>query len=196
MKLQNCKIENETYRLDSNEVNFLGPNLIAKNCVFKLKKLTIKTLIVVKSKFENCRFEIDGKLLKVNWCNAQLINSSFTGHIQDCDFGFWPDDFSDNGKIINVDFSNSILNDCRFLNTSLDDVFLPKWPCFTIVNPMHVREKLYSYNLDHRLNELIEDYEYFPSDVTLVTHECSVIEKEYGFNKELKEILSNLDFVH
>lgn len=75
----------------------------------------------------------DYQFRRVHFDGVKLVGT-FIG----CDFGSW--DSADIGSIANCDFTDAVLDGCRFLNADVQSIELPRWPCFAIGNPAEARE--------------------------------------------------------
>jgi len=72
------------------------------------------------------------------WVFASLKGCRFKGRLTGCDFGHWPD-YSEramHGSIDGCDFSEARLDACRIMGSDPATIRFPKWPCFTILNPI------------------------------------------------------------
>ena len=69
---------------------------------------------------------------------ASIQGCRFKGRFYGCDFGSWPgyDNWSDHGFIADCDFSEARLDACRIMGGELATLRFPKWPCFTILEPI------------------------------------------------------------
>jgi hypothetical protein len=139
--IENKEIENERLELtDKTAHYFLGPNLMLKNCTLVLK-VSARRLFIDRVRFINCTFEVKQELKNhQQWITASLKGCRFKGRLSGCDFGHWPEYGSDpeyqQGSIEDCDFSEARLDGCRFMGCDPATLRFPKWPCFTLLDPI------------------------------------------------------------
>lgn len=138
---ENTEIENERLELMDKEAHyFLGPNLTMKNCTLVLK-VSARRLFFVGARFINCTFEVKQELKNhQQWVKASLKGCRFSGRLSGCDFGYWPE-YSDSpgyehGAIEDCDFTEARLDGCRIMGSDPSTLRFPKWPSFTILDPI------------------------------------------------------------
>ncbi|MFY0582461.1 pentapeptide repeat-containing protein [Cystobacter fuscus] len=75
---------------------------------------------------------------KQTWVLASLKGCRFKGNLSDCDFGHWPGYAPgwEHGSIEDCDFTEARLDGCRIMGCNPATVRFPKWPCFTILDPV------------------------------------------------------------
>jgi hypothetical protein len=144
--IENKEIENERLELmDKSEHYFLGPNLALRHCTL-VTKISARGLFIDRVRFLDCTFEVKQELLNFQqWIRASLKGCRFKGRFRGNDFGHWPEYGSQPeyqfGSLEDCDFSEARLDNCRFHDCDLRTLQLPRWPCFTLRNPLrHVRE--------------------------------------------------------
>ncbi|MFE8601337.1 pentapeptide repeat-containing protein [Archangium violaceum] len=137
--LENKALENERLALtDKDSLYFLGPNLTLHNCTVALK-VPARRLHILGAQFIDCSFEVKQELKNhQEWVFASLKGCRFKGRLSGCDFGRWPGyaDRWEHGAIEDCDFSEAILDGCRFMGCDPSTLRFPKWPCFTILDPI------------------------------------------------------------
>ena len=140
-------IENERLELtDKNSLYFLGPNLSLKNCTVILK-VSARNLIIIGARFIDCTFEVKQELKNhQQWVAASLRGCRFKGRLLGCDFGHWPE-YSDlpgyqHGFIEDCDFTEARMDDCRIMGCDPTTIRFPKWPCFTLLDPIGRAQEL------------------------------------------------------
>ena len=136
------ELENERLELtDKGSMYFLGHGLTLKNCTLVLK-VPARQLFIHGVRFIDCTFEVKQELKNYQqWIGASLEGCRFKGRLSGCDFGHWPEYGSDPeyhlGSIEDCDFSEARLDGCRFMGCDPATLRFPKWPCFTILDPIH-----------------------------------------------------------
>jgi hypothetical protein len=137
--LEDKEIANERLELtDKNSLYFLGPNLSLRNCTVILK-VSARNLIIVGARFIDCTFEVKQELKNhQQWVKASLKGCRFKGRLTGCDFGHWPDYGTgwEHGAIEDCDFTEARLDGCRIMGSDPATIRFPKWPCFTILDPI------------------------------------------------------------
>ena len=134
-------LENERLELtDKGTLYFLGRNLTLKNCTLVLK-VAARNLFIREVQFIDCTFEVKQELKNhQDWITASLKGCRFKGRLSGCDFGHWPEYLDEPayklGAIEDSDFSEAILDGCRFMGCDPSTLRFPKWPCFTILDPI------------------------------------------------------------
>jgi len=144
--IKNKDVENERLELvDKNEYYFLGPNLTLRHCTL-VTKVSGRQLFLDRVGFINCSFEVKQQLTNFQqWIRVSLKGCRFKGRFSGNDFGHWPEYGSQPayqfGALEDCDFSEARLDACRFHGCDLSTLRLPRWPCFTFLEPLrHARE--------------------------------------------------------
>jgi hypothetical protein len=135
------ELENERLELTDTKANYiLGPNLTLRNCTLVLK-VSARRLSLKQPCFIDCAFEVKQDLKNYqSWVAASLKGCRFKGRLSGCDFGHWPEYMSlpwyQHGSIEDCDFTEARLDGCRFMGCDPATLRFPKWPCFTILDPI------------------------------------------------------------
>jgi hypothetical protein len=139
------EIENERLELtDKGSIYFLGRNLTLKNCTLVLK-VSARRLFIDGVRFINCTFEVKQELKNhQDWVFAALERCRFKGRFSGCDFGRWPSypGAWERATIKDCDFTEARLDGCRFHGCDPATLRFPKWPCFTILDPIARSDEL------------------------------------------------------
>jgi hypothetical protein len=156
------ELENERLELlDKNANYILGPNLTLKNCTLVLK-VAARNLSIDRTQFVDCTFEVKQELKNhQTWVAASLKGCRFKGRLTGCDFGHWPEYSSlpgyQHGAIADCDFTEARLHACRIMGSDPATIRFPKWPCFTILDPIGRAPDLRGLTWPGPLGELIRD---------------------------------------
>ncbi|AVR97156.1 hypothetical protein [Pseudoduganella armeniaca] len=138
MKLKAITMTRERVLLSNVEVNQLGPELVFEECDIysdcQSKALVMSGVRMIGGRF----FQQDRALADHQFSRVHFNGVRFFGTFIGCDFGNW--DSNDIGSMANCDFTEAVLDSSRFLNVDVQSIKLPRWPCFTIVNPAEARE--------------------------------------------------------
>lgn len=157
-------------------MNYLGPNLELRNCMIKIQTSSRWLTISSGVKFSWCEIMISKKTINFAWYEAVLDNCKFTGVLVSHYFGYSEDTPHPCGKIVNCSFEEAILDDCRFSRCDLHTIRLPRWPCFTVLNPSeHTAEMINSGS--KVLMQLAEEYEYRTSETVAQTEYAIALSK-------------------
>ncbi|WNG48904.1 hypothetical protein F0U60_35900 [Archangium minus] len=160
--LKDREIENERLELTDKNANYiLGPNLTLKNCTLVLK-VAPRNLSIDRAQFVDCTFEVKQELKNhQDWIGASLKGCRFKGRLSGCDFGHWPEYSSASwcqfGSIEDCDFTEARLDGCRIMGSDPASICFPKWPCFTIIDPIGRASELRGLTWPGRFGELIRD---------------------------------------
>ena len=139
---ENREIENERLDLtDKGALYFIGSNVTFRNCTLLLKVSGRNLIFDEGTRFINCTFEVKQELKNhQQWLAASLKGCRFKGRLSGCDFGHWPE-YSDSpgyqhGAIENCDFTEARLDGCRIMGSDPSTLLFPKWPGFTLLDPI------------------------------------------------------------
>ena len=139
------ELSNERLDLtDKGSLYFLGDNLTLRECSLVLK-VPARNLFTRGVRFIDCTFEVKQELKNYQqWVTTSLAGCRFKGRLSGCDFGHWPG-YSDGweyGSIEDCDFTAATLDGCRFMGCEPTTLKFPRWPCFTILEPLRVASVL------------------------------------------------------
>jgi len=139
--IEDKELENERLELtDKDSLYFLGPNLTLRHCTVVLK-VPARRLHILGVRFIDCTIEVKQELKNhQEWICASLEGCRFKGRFSGCDFGHWPEYLDEPayqlGSIKDCDFSEARLDGCRIMGSDPSTLRFPKWPCFTILDPI------------------------------------------------------------
>ncbi|HZH75523.1 MAG TPA: hypothetical protein VEY88_05790 [Archangium sp.] len=158
--IENKEIENERLELtDKNSLYFLGPNLSLRNCTI-IVKVSARNLFLTGSRFIDCTFEVKQELKNHQaWVKASLKGCRFKGRLTGCDFGHWPDYGTgwEHGSIEDCDFTEARLDACRIMGADPATIRFPKWPCFTILEPVRRASEFQGLTWPGPMGDLIRE---------------------------------------
>ncbi|WP_434390102.1 hypothetical protein [Melittangium boletus] len=141
---ENRELEGDRLELtDKTAIYWLGPNVTLRGCTLILG-VSARWLHLVSGKLINCTLQAKGELKTLPWTSMELKGCSFKGRFSGNDFGLRVDgdDTRTHGGIEDCDFSEARLNGCRFFNCDMRTLHLPRWPCFTFMDPIGRAEEL------------------------------------------------------
>jgi uncharacterized protein YjbI with pentapeptide repeats len=199
---ENKEIENERLELtDKNSLYFLGSNLTLRNCTLVLK-VSARNLFIDGVRFIDCTFEVKQELKNhQQWIGASLKGCRFKGRFSGCDFGHWPEYGSapeyQLGSIEDCDFSEAQLDACRFMDCNPATLRFPKWPCFTILDPIRRAPELRGARWPGLFGSVVVNHLHTqPSrTVALTKHAPTVAKKLETTAEELKAVIETFDFI-
>ena len=196
----NQEIENERLELsDKGSLYFLGANLILRHCTLVLK-LPASRLFFKGVQFIDCTFEVKQELKNhQDWLAASLKGCRFKGRFSGCDFGHWPEYSSlpgyQHGSIEDCDFTEAHLDGCRFMDCDPATLRFPKWPCFTILDPIGRSRELHSVPWPGRVGSVaIETLREQPARTKALTEHAPSLAKRYDATpEEIRAVLEKFD---
>ncbi|MFY0579893.1 hypothetical protein ACN28S_41620 [Cystobacter fuscus] len=162
---KNQEIANERLELtDKNSLYFLSTGLTLRNCTVVLK-VPANRLVIKQATFIDCTFEVKQELKNhQDWICAALKGCRFKGRLTGCDFGHWPEYGSDPwfqfGSIEDCDFSEARLDGCRIMGSDPATLRFPKWPCFTLLDPIGRARELNSVEWPGGFRPIIVEGQY------------------------------------
>ncbi|HEX5750130.1 MAG TPA: hypothetical protein VFZ09_28125 [Archangium sp.] len=195
-------LENERLELtDKGTLYFLGRNLTLKNCTLVLK-VAARNLFIREVQFINCIFEVKQELKNhQQWIRASLKGCRFKGRLSGCDFGHWPEYGKEPeyqlGSIEDCDFSEARLDGCRFMGSDPASIRFPKWPCFTILEPLRRAPELLGVKWPGTFRPILVEGRYTdPPSMRAVTMFAPVEAKRSNTTEEeLKAVIEQFDFI-
>lgn len=158
------EIENERLELtDKGSLYFLGSNVTFRKCTLVLKVSGRSLIFDQDTRFIDCTFEVKQELKNhQQWVFASLKGCRFKGRLSGCDFGHWPSysERAGHGSIEDCDFSEARLDGCRIMGCDPATIRFPKWPCFTIVDPIGRARELNSVQWPGGFRPIIVEGQY------------------------------------
>lgn len=194
------EIANERLELtDKNSLYFLSTGLTLRHCTVVLK-IPASRLVIKQATFIDCTFEVKQELKNhQDWICASLKGCRFKGRFSGCDFGHWPEygtePWFQSGSIEDCDFSEAHLDGCRIMGCDPATLRFPKWPCFTLLNPIGHARELNSVKWPERFGSVvIEDLYDQPPPTKALTLLASAEAKRYGTTPEaLRAVIEKFD---
>ena len=206
-KLGNIILESKELINDRVEVThksahyFLGPNLTLRDCTIVLQ-VSARRLFIDSARFIGCTFEVKQELKNYQgWVAASLKGCRFKGRLSGCDFGYWPkvSNLPEglHGFIEDCDFTEARMDGCRIMGCDPRTLRLPKWPCFTILDPIERAAELCRAPWpEHFGAVVIEDLRTQPAGTRAMIDHAPTLAKRFGTTPEaLKPILDTFDCV-
>jgi hypothetical protein len=199
---ENRELENERLELTDTKANYiLGPNLTLRNCTLVLK-VSARRLSLKQPRFIDCTFDVKQELKNYqSWVAASLEGCRFKGRLTGCDFGHWPEYMSlpwyQHGSIEDCDFTEARLDGCRIMGCDPATLRFPKWPCFTILDPIGRARELRSVKWPGRFGSVVVDELHTqPPCTTALTEHALTIAKQLDTNpEELRAVIEKFDCI-
>jgi hypothetical protein len=196
------EIENERLELTDTKANYiLGPSLTMRNCSLVLK-VSARRLSLKQPRFINCTFEVKQELKNYqSWVAASLKGCRFKGRLSGCDFGHWPEYSSlpwyQHGSIEDCDFTEARLDGCRIMGCDPSTIRFPKWPCFTILDPIGRAPELRSVKWPGRFGSVVVDELHTqPACTTALTEHAHTIARQLDTPaEELRAVIEKFDCI-
>ncbi|WNG41286.1 hypothetical protein F0U61_52040 [Archangium violaceum] len=196
------EIANERLELTDNKANYiLGPNLLLKNCTLVLK-VSARRLSLKQPRFVDCTFEVKQELKNYqSWVAASLKGCRFKGRLTGCDFGHWPEYMSlpwyQHGSIEDCDFTEARLDGCRIMGSDPATLRFPKWPCFTILDPIGRARELNSVQWPGRVGPIVFEtlYKQPPRTRALTEHALTLAKRFDTTPEELRAVIEKFDCI-
>jgi hypothetical protein len=195
------EIENERLELmDKGSLYFLGSNVTFRNCTLVLKVSGRNLIFDQGTRFIGCTFEVKQELKNhQDWVFASLKGCRFKGRLSGCDFGHWPSysERAGHGSIEDCDFTEARLDGCRVMGCDPATIRFPKWPCFTILDPIGHAPKLRSVKWPGRFGSVvIDELHTQPACTTALTEHALAIAKQLDANpEELRAVIEKFDCI-
>jgi hypothetical protein len=198
------EFENERLELtDKNSLYYLSTGLTLRHCTVVLK-VPASRLIIKQATFIDCTFEVKQELRNHQcWLSASLKGCRFKGRLTGCEFGHWPEYGSDSapwyqhGSIKDCDFTEAQLNACRFHGCDPATLRLPKWPCFTFLDPIGRASELRGGKWPDLFGHVVvEDLHDEPPRTVALTYHAPTIAKQLETTPEaLRAVIERFDCI-
>jgi len=194
------EIENERLELtDKGSLYFLGANVTFRKCTLVLKVSGRNLIFDQGTRFIDCTFEVKQELKNhQDWVFASLKGCRFKGRLSGCDFGHWPgySERSGHGAIEDCDFTEARLDGCRFHGCEPATLRLPRWPCFTFLDPIARAPELRSVKWPGNFGIIVDNlHTHPPSTRTLTYHAPSVAQRKETTEEELRAVIEKFDCI-
>jgi hypothetical protein len=197
---QGQEIENERLDLtDKGSLYFLGSGLTLRNCTVVVK-VSGRNLFLTGSRFIDCTFEVKQELKNhQQWVKASLKGCRFKGRLTGCDFGHWPDYGTgwEHGAIEDCDFTEARLDGCRIMGSDPATLRFPKWPCFTILDPIRRARELNSVQWPGGFRPIIVEGQYRdpPCTMAVTLYAPSLAKRRETTEEAFRAVIEQFDFI-
>jgi len=189
---ENREIEGERLELtDKKAIYWLGPSVTLRGCTL-VTNISARWLHLVSGSLIDCTIQAKSELKTLPWATMKLKGCRFKGRFGGNDFGFRTDGDERRklGGLEDCDFSEACLNGCRFFNCDMSTIRLPRWPCFTIMDPRGHAAELARREWPGQVRILVEGLAKNPEGTVAETwHAPTVAEKTDTTVEELRAAL-------
>ncbi|QRK10281.1 hypothetical protein JQX13_09400 [Archangium violaceum] len=194
-EMEDARVE---LKAEADRLLYLGPNLTLRRCTIVVRVPTRK-LFIRSTTFIDCDIELKQELKRFSWTGAALKGCRFTGRMVGCDFGAWPGHgkWWEHGAVEDCDFSETRLDLCRFQSCDPRTLRLPRWPCFTILDPLGRGRELTSASWPGSFSPVTLEgpYKELPTTVALSFYAPAEARRCETTEEELKAAIERFDFI-
>lgn len=168
-------VNDSVIRLEGDLATVLGPNLELNNCVVE-SFVDGRGIIFAGVVMYGGVFDQRVRLSNFHFSRAVFDAVKFKGRYSGCDFGDW-DDVVIPG-ISRCDFSDAVMDGCRFLNCDMADIVTPKWPCFGWMHPAAARDFVMSKSWPKGVGLILDISTDIDPECVAIVLDASVIAKD------------------
>jgi hypothetical protein len=147
----------------------------------------------------DCTIQAKSELKNLRWARMGLKGCRFKGRFTGNDFGFREDHIDKwrLGGAVDCDFSEARLDACRFYNCEMSTIQLPRWPCFTLLDPVRRAAELARLEWPGLFGSVVIEglAEQEESVVALTYHAPTVAERLDTTAEELRAVLEGVSGV-
>jgi len=161
--------------------------------------LSTRSLLMTHVKFIDCALHFKRQINNLSFCHVYLEKCQLKGRLFGCEFGRRVDDDPDNplyypeAGIVDTDLSAARLDGCRFISCDMSTIKLPRWPCFTVLDPEAVREQALKLPWPGKTYRIPEDWDEEPPGTVAVTDDARRICKSDGVTEsELRAVVEQI----
>ena len=193
------EIEGERLELtDTKALYWLGPNLTLRRCTVILG-VGGRSVCLASSQLIDCTIQVKRQFGVKAWTKVALKGCRFKGHFSSCDFGPWHGytEGWETGAVEDCDFSEARLDACRFHGCDPRTLRLPRWPCFTILDPIGRAAELNRLKWPGLFGSVVVGTLATEprSTVALTYHAPSIAKRMETTPEELRAVLEGLDCI-
>ncbi|WP_434382662.1 hypothetical protein [Melittangium boletus] len=192
------EIVGERLELAKGPLYWLGPDLTLRDCTVVIRAAA-RSLTLMSGRFIDCTLQAKGELKGVRWARMHLRGCRFEGRFRGNDFGFIEDELDTwkQGALMDCDFSEALLDGCRFYACDMRTIRLPRWPCFTLLDPVRHAAELARETWPGLFGQVtIEGLSTQDASVVALTyHAPSIAERQETTAEELRAVLERVPWV-
>lgn len=193
LKLRRVNIENEKIILKGKISVFIGLDSKINNSIIEIS-IPTKRLSFAGSTFKESKIILKKSLVNMRWLYEKFFNCSFEGHFSGNDFGHWLSDEDSTGTVKDCDFSKANLDGCRFMDVDVSTIIFPKFPNYTLLNPVQNINSL--ADLHPYFQHLQKMYDGWLPEFTSAISYNAETEKQYiGDLISFHNLIKDIDFI-
>lgn len=188
MNLKNTEISAQKLALTGTQVHVLGPGLVLSECEIESDG-DYNSIVIAGLKMNGGRFIQESTLANFHFEYAHFLNVKFSGRFEGCDFGNW--EGVEQGSVVGCEFTDAILDGCRFLNCDVRGMKFPKWPGFAMINPAAASDYVATNHWPGKFGALMSIYVDNDIECVALCGDGERIATKYGLTlNELKKLLA------
>ncbi|WNG41649.1 hypothetical protein F0U61_54185 [Archangium violaceum] len=196
---ENRELEGERLELtDKDALYWLGPNLTLRGCTVVIG-VGERQIIPMWGKLIDCTIHAKRELVDARLTTLGFKGCRFKGRFLGVDFGQRAGDerWWEHGGVEDCDFTEARLDLCRFQGCDMGTVRLPKWPCFTIVDPLKYGPELLSVPWPGDFTPVILEgpLKELPTTVALSFYAPAEAKRSGATLEEFKAAVERFDFI-
>ncbi|HEX8822230.1 MAG TPA: hypothetical protein VF794_20050, partial [Archangium sp.] len=185
---------------DKGSLYFLGSNVMFRKCTLVLKVSGRNLIFDQGTRFIDCTFEVKQELKNhQDWVFASLKGCRFKGRLSGCDFGHWPSysERAGHGSIEDCDFTEARMDGCRIMGSDPATIRFPKWPCFTILDPIGRASELRGVKWPGLFGRVtVDELHTQPAPTQSLTyHAPSIAKRMETTEEELRAVIEKFDCI-
>ncbi|WP_018759775.1 hypothetical protein [Paenibacillus terrigena] len=194
MKINSQVLSSQTIELERDQVSILGPKLELHNCTV-ISETDGQGMVFAGLRMHGGIFDQKQALRDFHFRGVHFLRVRFMGKYIGCDFGDWED--MDRSSVSECDFSSARLQDCRLLNCDMKRIFIPKWPCFCLLDPAEARDFVISQQWPKKIGLILDIYTDSDRECVAVFGDASEWAKKSGLPmSEIRELLQTIPGLH
>jgi hypothetical protein len=195
---ENREIVGERLDLPKGAIYWIGPNLTLRRCTLVLS-VASRWLTLMSGQLIDCTIQAKSELKNTRWTTMNFKGCRFKGRFYGNEFGQRPEHEEgwELAGLEDCDFSEARLDLCRFHGSDMRTVRLPKWPCFTILDPIGHGRELMSVPWPGRFRpvRLEGEFQELPTTVALSFYAPDQAERSETTEAALKAAIERFDFI-
>ncbi|MFY0582290.1 hypothetical protein ACN28S_55640 [Cystobacter fuscus] len=188
------EIVGERLELKKGPIYWLGPDLTVRDSTVVISAAG-RSLVPMAGQFINCTIQAKGQLKGVVWAQMTLKGCRFKGRFSGNEFGFREALVDTSrfkpGGIEECDFSEAELHGVGFNGCDMSTIRLPRWPCFTFVDPVRHAAELRKHSWPGLFGRVTVEVvcESPPGTVAVTWHAPTIAEKKDTTVEDLRAAL-------
>jgi len=192
---ENREFVGERLELPKGALYWLGPNITLRRCTVVLG-VASRGLTLMSGQLIDCTIEARSELKNTRWTTMNFKGCRFKGRFTGNEFGQrrGHEEGWELAGLEDCDFSEARLDACRFHGCDMKTVRLPRWPCFTLLDPRAHAAELGRLEWPGRFGRvIIDNLAGQPETSVAETHHAPTVAKLLDTTaEELRAVLEGL----